>query len=52
MKRREAAELIRPQQQGLGNPMVSLKMNGHQIIRRNVVKVVKHVNLDKMDNLG
>jgi hypothetical protein len=32
LKRREAAELIRQQQQGLGNPIVSLKMNDHQIV--------------------
>jgi hypothetical protein len=30
--RQEAAELIRQQQQGLGNPIVALKMNGQQIV--------------------
>jgi hypothetical protein len=32
LKRREAAELIRQQQQGLGNPIVSLNMNGYQFV--------------------
>jgi hypothetical protein len=32
LKRREAAELVRQQQQGLGNPIVSLKMNDQQIV--------------------
>jgi hypothetical protein len=32
LKRREAAELIRQQQQGLGNPIMSFKMNDHQIV--------------------
>jgi hypothetical protein len=32
LERREAAELIRRQQQGLGNPIVSCKMNDHRIV--------------------
>jgi len=32
LKRHEAAELIREQQQGLGNPMVAMNMNDQQIV--------------------
>jgi hypothetical protein len=32
LKRREAAELIREQQQGLGNPILAFKMNDQQIV--------------------
>jgi hypothetical protein len=32
LKRHEASELIRQQQQGLGNPIVALKMNDRQIV--------------------
>jgi hypothetical protein len=32
LKRRESTELIREQQQGLGNPIVALKMNDQQIV--------------------
>jgi SEC-C motif len=32
LKRREAAELIRRQQQGLGKPIVSMNMNGYQFV--------------------
>jgi hypothetical protein len=32
LRRQEAAELIRRQQQGLGNPIVALKMNDQQIV--------------------
>jgi len=32
LSRQEAAELIRRQQQGLGNPIVALKMNCQQVV--------------------